>query len=301
MEPLPTVRVFENIPSTEQKQDLPLDQPNNAQDGAQPEGAAPPERLVVDLEDDEATSAWVAEGTQRNCGRRVPGPPIVLDDSSDLEDAPPPRTTRPSNRPQLIRTVDGQYFLASNLIRISPPSSGGTPAAAAAADAPAPAAALSPASASPQPERGDGNRKRKESPSESASLPPSKGLRSISNVKSLLQQMECPVCWENFSSEGSGSARDAAGESARERVDEGMNRDSGLRTFGDKVVDFCVRRWVRDDGDAEQRRRRARQLVAAVCGHIFCRGCIERQIRVKGRCPICRAALQQRDIHPLYL
>jgi len=42
-------------------------------------------------------------------------------------------------------------------------------------------------------------------------------------------------------------------------------------------------------------------VSAAICGHVFCEGCLLQSIRSQGKCPTCRRPLTENDIHPLFI
>mmetsp|Transcript_40183 Transcript_40183/g.65814 ORF Transcript_40183/g.65814 Transcript_40183/m.65814 type:complete len:287 (+) Transcript_40183:34-894(+) len=42
-------------------------------------------------------------------------------------------------------------------------------------------------------------------------------------------------------------------------------------------------------------------MSSTKCGHVFCKGCIESQIKTNKKCPICTKKLGLRDIHPIFL
>eukprot|EP00475_Leptophrys_vorax_P029275 TRINITY_DN4280_c0_g1_i1.p3 TRINITY_DN4280_c0_g1~~TRINITY_DN4280_c0_g1_i1.p3 ORF type:complete len:117 (+),score=2.52 TRINITY_DN4280_c0_g1_i1:1028-1378(+) len=44
-----------------------------------------------------------------------------------------------------------------------------------------------------------------------------------------------------------------------------------------------------------------RNETVTVCGHIFCKGCIEKAVKASKKCPMCRKALRPSQVHPIYL
>jgi len=44
-----------------------------------------------------------------------------------------------------------------------------------------------------------------------------------------------------------------------------------------------------------------KNITATVCGHIFCKKCIQNAIRKQKKCPMCRKSLTMNSIHPLFL
>lgn len=37
------------------------------------------------------------------------------------------------------------------------------------------------------------------------------------------------------------------------------------------------------------------------CGHTFCHGCLDRQLKTVSKCPACSSSLERRDIFPNFL
>lgn len=44
-----------------------------------------------------------------------------------------------------------------------------------------------------------------------------------------------------------------------------------------------------------------REPVSTICGHIFCKSCIEECISLKQKCPLCKKKLSMKKIHRVYL
>ncbi|XP_052101046.1 E3 ubiquitin-protein ligase RNF4-like [Mytilus californianus] len=43
------------------------------------------------------------------------------------------------------------------------------------------------------------------------------------------------------------------------------------------------------------------QLMSTVCGHLFCKPCIQISVRTHRQCPTCRRRLTEKQIHPIFL
>ena len=50
-----------------------------------------------------------------------------------------------------------------------------------------------------------------------------------------------------------------------------------------------------------QLKKRKRQLMSTICGHVFCDKCIRGAVQRQNKCPTCRKRLSQRQLHPLFI
>lgn len=53
--------------------------------------------------------------------------------------------------------------------------------------------------------------------------------------------------------------------------------------------------------DYKELQQRQVQLMSTICGHVFCKECIEAAVRANHQCPTCRKRLSERQIHPIFL
>lgn len=53
--------------------------------------------------------------------------------------------------------------------------------------------------------------------------------------------------------------------------------------------------------DINEMRKKKSQIMSTVCGHVFCRCCIETSIKKFKCCPVCKKSLNKEQIHLLFI
>lgn len=44
-----------------------------------------------------------------------------------------------------------------------------------------------------------------------------------------------------------------------------------------------------------------REIMSSICGHLFCKACINKCIEVRSKCPSCNKTITKKQLHPIYL